>query len=29
MPEIWFYHLQTQPLEHALPLLLERALARD
>ena len=29
MPEIWFYHLQTQTLERALPLLLERALARD
>ena len=27
MPEIWFYHLQTQPLERALPRLLERAVA--
>ncbi len=26
--EIWFYHLQSQPLERALPALLERALAQ-
>lgn len=26
MPEIWFYHLQHQPLEKALPSLLEKAL---
>ena len=26
--EIWFYHLTRQPLERALPLLLERSLAR-
>lgn len=28
MPEIWFYHLQHQRLEKALPALLEKALAR-
>lgn len=28
MPEIWFYHLQQQPLEKALPSLLEKALER-
>lgn len=28
MPEIWFYHLQHQPLERALPSLLEKALER-
>lgn len=28
MPEIWFYHLQQQPLERALPALLEKALER-
>jgi DNA polymerase-3 subunit chi len=28
MPEIWFYHLQHQPLERALPALLEKALER-
>jgi DNA polymerase-3 subunit chi len=28
MAEIWFYHLQRQPLEAALPTLLERSLAR-
>jgi DNA polymerase-3 subunit chi len=28
MPEIWFYHLVRQPLESALPILLERSLAR-
>ncbi len=28
MPEIWFYHLQHQPLEKALPSLLEKALDR-
>jgi DNA polymerase III subunit chi len=28
MPEIWFYHLQHQPLEKALPVLLEKALER-
>ena len=28
MPEIWFYHLQHQPLERALPSLLEKALQR-
>jgi DNA polymerase-3 subunit chi len=28
MPEIWFYHLVHQPLERALPTLLERSLAR-
>jgi len=28
MPEIWFYHLQHQPLEKALPSLLEKALER-
>jgi DNA polymerase-3 subunit chi len=27
--EVWFYHLQTQPLERVLPTLLERALQRD
>ncbi len=26
--EVWFYHLQSQPLERALPALLERALER-
>jgi DNA polymerase-3 subunit chi len=29
MPEIWFYHLQRQPLEQVLPVLLTRSLARD
>lgn len=29
MPEIWFYHLERQPLDQVLPLLLERTLARD
>lgn len=28
MTEVWFYHLQSQPLERALPALLEKALAR-
>lgn len=28
MPDIWFYHLQHQPLEKALPSLLEKALDR-
>jgi DNA polymerase-3 subunit chi len=28
MTEVWFYHLQRQPLERALPILLERSLAR-
>lgn len=28
MPEIWFYHLQRQPLEKALPSLIEKALDR-
>ncbi|PWB82316.1 MAG: DNA polymerase III subunit chi [Methylocystaceae bacterium] len=28
MTEVWFYHLQRQPLERALPALLERSLAR-
>lgn len=28
MTEVWFYHLQRQPLEAALPNLLERSLAR-
>lgn len=28
MTEIWFYHLQRQPLERALPALLEKAVAR-
>ncbi len=28
MPEIWFYHLQHQPLEKALPSLVEKALER-
>jgi DNA polymerase-3 subunit chi len=28
MPEVWFYHLQHQPLERALPSLLEKALER-
>jgi DNA polymerase-3 subunit chi len=28
MAEAWFYHLQRQPLERVLPMLLERALAR-
>ncbi len=28
MPEIWFYHLQHQPLEKALPSLLEKGLER-
>lgn len=28
MTDIWFYHLQRQPLERALPTLLERSLAR-
>lgn len=28
MPDIWFYHLQHQPLERALPSLLEKALER-
>ena len=28
MPEIWFYHLVSQSLESALPILLERTLAR-
>ncbi len=28
MTEVWFYHLQRQPLERALPTLLERSLAR-
>lgn len=28
MPEIWFYHLQRQSLERALPKLLERSLER-
>lgn len=29
MMEVWFYHLTTQPLEKALPILLERSLERD
>ncbi|HEY8579517.1 MAG TPA: DNA polymerase III subunit chi [Beijerinckiaceae bacterium] len=29
MPEIWFYHLMSQPLERVLPPLLEKALQRD
>jgi len=28
MPEVWFYHLQRQPLEHVLPILLEKSLER-
>src|SRR4051812_36718734 len=28
MTEIWFYHLETQPLERALPKLLEKTLER-
>jgi DNA polymerase-3 subunit chi len=28
MSEIWFYHLETQPLERALPALLEKTLER-
>ena len=28
MTDVWFYHLQRQPLERALPTLLERSLAR-
>lgn len=28
MTEVWFYHIQRQPLERALPVLLERSLAR-
>jgi DNA polymerase III subunit chi len=28
MPEIWFYHLMGQSMERALPILLERTLAR-
>ena len=28
MTEIWFYHLEAQPLERALPVLLEKTLAR-
>lgn len=28
MAEVWFYHLERQPLDKALPLLLQRALAR-
>jgi DNA polymerase-3 subunit chi len=28
MTEVWFYHLQRQPLERALPTLLERSLSR-
>jgi DNA polymerase-3 subunit chi len=28
MTEIWFYHLETQPLERALPVLLEKTLER-
>jgi DNA polymerase III subunit chi len=27
--EIWFYHLQSQPFERALPALIEKALERD
>lgn len=29
MAEVWFYHLQTQPFERALPALVEKALGRD
>ena len=29
MTEVWFYHLQTRPLEDTLPRLLERSLERD
>ena len=29
MTEVWFYHLQTRPLEATLPRLLERSLERD
>ncbi len=28
MMEVWFYHLQSQPLERALPALVEKAVAR-
>ncbi len=28
MPEVWFYHLQRQTLEHVLPTLLEKSLER-
>lgn len=28
MTEIWFYHLQSQPLERALPALIEKSLAK-
>jgi DNA polymerase-3 subunit chi len=29
MPEVWFYHLQRQPLEQVLPILLEKSLERN
>ncbi|WP_020176123.1 DNA polymerase III subunit chi [Methyloferula stellata] len=29
MPEVWFYHLQRQSLEHVLPVLLEKSLERN
>jgi len=29
MPEVWFYHLQRQPLEHVLPVLLEKSIERN
>jgi DNA polymerase-3 subunit chi len=29
MPEVWFYHLQRQPLEQVLPVLLEKSLERN
>jgi DNA polymerase III subunit chi len=29
MPEVWFYHLQRQPLEQVLPVLLEKSLERQ
>jgi DNA polymerase-3 subunit chi len=28
-PEVWFYHLQRQPLDHVLPVLLEKSLERN
>ncbi len=29
VPEVWFYHLQRQPLDHVLPVLLEKSLERN
>jgi DNA polymerase III subunit chi len=29
VPEVWFYHLQRQPLEQVLPVLLEKSLERN